>query len=40
LQSGVFAAGAMIDWLADGMGLIADASATQAMASSVRDTAG
>jgi glycerol kinase len=40
LQGGVFAAGAMIEWLADGMGLIADASATQAMASSGRYTAG
>ncbi len=28
LQGGVFAAGAMIDWLDDGMGLIADASAS------------
>jgi glycerol kinase len=40
LQGGVFAAGAMIDWLADGMGLIADASATEGMALSVPDAAG
>ena len=40
LQGGVFAAGAIIDWLRDGMGMIADASATERMARSVPDAAG
>ena len=40
LQGGVFSAGAMIDWLADGIGLITNASATAGMASSVADAAG
>jgi glycerol kinase len=40
LQGGVFAAGALVDWLRDGLGLIQDAAATQAMAWSVPDTAG
>lgn len=40
LQGGVFAAGAIIDWLRDGMGLIADVAATEAMAYGVPDAAG
>jgi glycerol kinase len=40
LQGGVFSAGAMIDWLAGGIGLITNASATAGMASSVADAAG
>jgi glycerol kinase len=40
LQGGVFTAGAMIDWLRDGLGLIADPAETEALARSVPDTAG
>ena len=40
LQGGVFAAGALIDWLRDGLGLIDAAAATDDMAWSVDDEAG
>ena len=40
LQGGVLAAGALVDWLRDGLGLIDDVTATEAMAWSVTDAAG
>ncbi len=40
LEGSVFIAGAAIQWLRDGLGLIATASETQAMAMSVADTGG
>ncbi len=40
LDGGVFAAGALLDWLADGLGLAADAPALAAAAAGVTDSAG
>ncbi len=40
LDGGVFAAGALLDWLAGGLGLAADAPALSRMAGSVGDSAG
>jgi glycerol kinase len=40
LQGGEYAAGALLDWLRDDLRLIDDVSLTEAMATSVRDTAG
>ena len=40
LDGGVFAAGSLLDWLADGLGLAADAAALAARAAEVRDSAG
>src|SRR5207247_6084697 len=40
LEGGVFSAGAAIQWLRDGLGLIRNAAESQAMARSVPDTAG
>jgi glycerol kinase len=40
LDAGVFAAGSLLDWLADGLGLAADAPALAAAAASVADSAG
>jgi glycerol kinase len=40
LQGGVFAAGAMVDWLRDGLGMIDDPAETDALARSVPDAAG
>lgn len=40
LQGGVFSGGAIIDWLRDGLGLIEDVSAAEAMALGVPDAAG
>jgi glycerol kinase len=40
LDGGVFAAGALLDWLAGGLGLAADAAALAAAAASVQDSAG
>jgi glycerol kinase len=40
LQGGVFSAGAIVDWLRDGLALINDAASTEAMANSVPDAAG
>jgi len=40
LDGGVFAAGSLLDWLADGLGLAADAAALAAAAAEVPDSAG
>lgn len=40
LDGGVFAAGSMLDWLAQGLGLAPDAQALAAAAASVKDSAG
>lgn len=40
LDGGVFAAGSLLDWLADGLGLAADAPALAAAAATVPDSAG
>jgi glycerol kinase len=40
LDGGVFAAGALLDWLAEGLGLAADAPALAAAAGAVRDSGG
>ncbi|MGD8326864.1 MAG: glycerol kinase GlpK [Sphingomonadales bacterium] len=40
LEGSIFIAGALIQWLRDGLGLIKDASETQALAESVEDSAG
>jgi glycerol kinase len=40
LEGSVFIAGAAVQWLRDGLGIIADASETEALARSVPDTAG
>jgi len=40
LDGGVFAAGSLLDWLAEGLGLAADARALAASAASVSDSAG
>jgi glycerol kinase len=40
LDAGVFAAGSLLDWLAEGLGLAADAPALAAAAASVPDSAG
>lgn len=40
LQGGVFTAGALIDWMRDDLGLVADAEETARLAESVPDTAG
>ncbi len=40
LDGGVFAAGALLDWLAEGLGLAADARALAASAADVKDSAG
>jgi len=40
LDGGVFAAGSLLDWLAEGLGLAADAAALAAAAASVQDSAG
>jgi glycerol kinase len=40
LQGGVLAAGSLLDWLRDGLGLFGDVGETEAMALSVADTAG
>jgi glycerol kinase len=40
LDGGVFAAGALLDWLAEGLGLAADARALAAAAATVQDSAG
>jgi glycerol kinase len=40
LDGGVFAAGSLLDWLAQGLGLAADASALAAAAATVHDSAG
>jgi glycerol kinase len=40
LDGGVFAAGALLDWLADGLGLAPDAAALAAQAGTVADSAG
>lgn len=40
LDGGVFAAGALLDWLAHGLGLAADAPAVAAVAAGVEDSAG
>jgi glycerol kinase len=40
LDGGVFAAGSLLDWLADGLGLASDAAALAAAAASVPDSAG
>ncbi len=40
LDGGVFAAGSLLDWLASGLGLAADAPALAAMAATVPDSAG
>ncbi|MEM7570442.1 MAG: glycerol kinase GlpK [Pseudomonadota bacterium] len=40
LEGSIFVAGSLIQWLRDGLGLIADAAETQALASSVDDNAG
>jgi glycerol kinase len=40
LDGGVFAAGSMLDWLAQGLGLATDAAALMRMAASVADSAG
>ncbi len=40
LEGSVFVAGALIQWLRDGMGIIQDASATESMAQSISDSGG
>jgi glycerol kinase len=40
LEGGVFAAGALLDWMAQGLGLAADAAALAAAAATVSDSAG
>ena len=40
VQGGVFAAGALIDWLRDSLGLVADAAETEVLARSVPNAAG
>jgi len=40
LEGSIFVAGALIQWLRDGLGIIQDASETQALAESVEDSAG
>ncbi len=40
LQGGVFTAGALVDWLRDGLGLVADVAEMERLARSVPDTAG
>jgi glycerol kinase len=40
LEGSIFVAGAAVQWLRDGLGLVADASESQAAAESVRDTGG
>ena len=40
LDGGVFAAGSLLDWLAEGLGLAADAAALAAAAAEVKDSAG
>jgi len=40
LEGSVFVAGAVVQWLRDGLGLIADADETQGIAESVKDTQG
>ncbi|MGE5723496.1 MAG: glycerol kinase GlpK [Sphingomonadales bacterium] len=40
VEGSIFAAGATLQWLRDGLGLIADVAATQAMAASVPDNGG
>jgi len=40
LDGGVFSAGSLLDWLAGGLGLAADAAALMAAAASVKDSAG
>src|SRR5262249_36728348 len=40
LEGAVFVAGAAVQWLRDGLGIIADAAETEALAASVPDTGG
>ncbi|MEX1156140.1 MAG: FGGY-family carbohydrate kinase, partial [Chloroflexota bacterium] len=40
LDGGVFTAGALLNWLRDGLGVLADPAESDALASSVRDSAG
>lgn len=40
LEGSVFTAGAVVQWLRDGLGLISDASETEALAASIEDTEG